>query len=87
MVFFKIQQSRTSSAIAMLERYVCRLRSGGNEFMLVGVEPGMKRELQRTGMMSVLVENNVFDSTSTVGGSFTAAWASAHELVKRKNSV
>jgi hypothetical protein len=51
------------------------------------VEPGMRRELERTGMMSVLGENNVFDSTSSVGGSFKAAWAAAHELVKRKNSV
>ena len=81
------RESLTSSGIAMLERYLRRLRTGGNELMLVGVEPGMRRELKRTGMMSVLGENNVFESTSSVGGSFRAAWAAAHELVKRKNSV
>ena len=81
------RESLTSSAIAMLQRYLRRLRSGGNELILVGVEPGVKRELKRTGMMNVLGENNVFDSTSSVGGSFKAGWAAAHELVKRKNSV
>jgi hypothetical protein len=63
------------------------LRSGGNELMLFGVEPAVKRELKRTGMMGVLGDSNVFDSTSSVGGSFKAAWAAAHELVKKKNSV
>jgi SulP family sulfate permease len=81
------RESLTSSAIAMLERYIRRLRSGGNELMLFGVEPAVKRELKRTGMMGVLGDSNVFDSTSSVGGSFKAAWAAAHELVKRKNSV
>jgi SulP family sulfate permease len=80
------REALTSSAIAMLERYLRRLRSGRNELMLVGVEPGVKRELKRTGMMNVLGESNVFDSTSSVGGSFKTAWAAAHELVK-KNSV
>jgi SulP family sulfate permease len=81
------RESLTSSAIAMLERYIRRLRSGGNELMLFGVEPAVKRELKRTGMMGVLGDSNVFDSTSSVGGSFKAAWAAAHELVKKKNSV
>jgi SulP family sulfate permease len=81
------RESLTSSGIAMLERYLRRLRSGGNELMLVGVEPEVKRALKRTGMMSELGESNVFDSTSSVGGSFKAAWAAAHELVKKKSSV
>jgi SulP family sulfate permease len=78
------RESITSSAIAMLERYVRRLQARGNRLMLFGVEPPMRRELERTGLMQVIGEERVFAASATVGGSFQEAWVAAHEIVSRK---
>ena len=78
------RESMTSSAIAMLERYVRRLEARGNKLMLVGVEPPVRRALERTGLMQVIGEESVFAATATIGGSFQEAWVEAHEIVSRK---
>jgi SulP family sulfate permease len=78
------RESMTSSAIAMLERYVRRLEARGNKLMLVGVEPPVRRALERTGLMQVIGEERVFAATATIGGSFQEAWVEAHEIVSRK---
>jgi SulP family sulfate permease len=78
------RESMTSSAIAMLERYVRRLEARGNKLMLVRVEPPVRRALERTGLMQVIGEESVFAATATIGGSFQEAWVEAHEIVSRK---
>ena len=68
----------------MLERYVRRLKARRNRLMLVGVEPPVKRALERTGLMQMIGEESVFAATATIGGSFQEAWVTAHEIVSRK---
>ena len=75
------RESITSSAVAMLERYLRRLQARGNKLMLVEVEPPVRRVLERTGLMQVISEENVFAATASIGGSFQQAWAAAHEIV------
>ena len=52
--------------------------------MLVGLEPRVRRELERTGLMQVIGEQSVFAASANIGGSFQEAWMAAHEIVKRK---
>jgi SulP family sulfate permease len=78
------RETITSSAVAMLERYVHRLQARGNKLMLVGVEPPVKRALERTGLMQMIGEESVFAAGPTIGGSFQEAWVAAHEVVSRK---
>jgi sulfate permease, SulP family len=79
------RESITSSAVAMLERYLRRLQTRGNKLMLFGVEPSVRRALELTGLMLVIGEKNVFVATPGIGGSFQEAWRAAHEIVSRKN--
>jgi SulP family sulfate permease len=78
------RESITSSAVAMLERYVRRLQARGNKLMLFGVEPSVRHALELTGLMQVISEENVFAATPSIGGSFQEAWRAAHEIVSRK---
>jgi SulP family sulfate permease len=78
------RESITSSAVAMLERYLRRLQARGNKLMLFGVEPSVRRALERTGLMQVIGEESVFAASASIGGSFQQAWAAAHKIVSRK---
>jgi SulP family sulfate permease len=78
------RESITSSAVAMLERYLHRLQARGNKLMLFGVEPSVRHALERTGLMQVIGEKSVFSASATIGGSFQEAWVAAHEIVKKK---
>jgi SulP family sulfate permease len=78
------RESITSSAVAMLERYLRRLQARGNKLMLFGVEPSARRALERTGLMQVIGEESVFAASASIGGSFQQAWAAAHKIVSRK---
>jgi sulfate permease, SulP family len=78
------RESITTSGIVMLERYARKLQAGGNKLMLVGVEPRVRREFDRTGVTSLLGEENIFSSSSSLGGSLSEALTAATEWVTRK---
>jgi sulfate permease, SulP family len=78
------RESITTSGIVMLERYARKLQAGGNKLMLVGVEPRVRREFDRTGVTSLLGEENIFASTSSLGGPLIEALTAANEWVTRK---
>jgi sulfate permease, SulP family len=78
------RESITTSGIVMLERYARKLQAGGNKLMLVGVEPRVRREFDRTGVTSLLGEENIFSSSSSLGGSLSEALTAAAEWVTRK---
>ena len=73
-----------SSFLAFLERYAQKLRAGGNRLMLAGVEPGVKKELEKSGAMQVIGEENVFSVTSILGDSVRTAHAAAQEQLKKQ---
>jgi SulP family sulfate permease len=78
------RESITTSGIVMLERYARKLQARGNKLMLVGVEPPLQHELDRTGLTSLLGEENIFPSTSSIGGPMSEALTAANEWVTRK---
>ena len=77
------RESITTNGIVMLERYARKLQAGGNKLMLVGVEPRLRREFDRTGVTSLLGEENLFASSSIVGGPLSEALTAADEWVTR----
>jgi sulfate permease, SulP family len=81
------RESITSSAIAMLERYVRRLQAKGNSLMLFGVEPRVRRELERTGLVQLIGEESIFAASASIGGSFQQAWVAANEIVSRRTQL
>jgi len=79
------RESITTSGIVMLERYARNLQAGGNRLMLAGVEPRVRREFDRTGFTSLLGEENIFASTSSLGGSLNEALIAANEWLTQKS--
>ena len=80
------RESITTSGIVLLERYARKLHAGGNKLMLVGVEPGVRRELDLTGITRLIGAENLFESTSSLGGPLHEALIAANEWVKRNSS-
>jgi SulP family sulfate permease len=80
------RESITASGIVLLERYARKLQAGGNKLMLVGVEPGVRRELDLTGITRLIGTENLFASTSNLGGPLIEALIAANEWVKRNSS-
>ena len=78
------RESITTSGIVMLERYARKLQAGGNKLMLFGVEPRVRREFDRTGVTSLLGEENIFASSSSLGGPLREALMAANEWITRK---
>jgi SulP family sulfate permease len=78
------RESITSSAVAMLERYIRRLQARGNKLMLFGIEPPVRHTLERTGLVQAIGEDCVFAASAKIGGSFQEAWGAAHEIVRKK---
>ena len=79
------RESITTSGIIMLERYARKLQAGGNKLMLIGVEPRVRREFDRTGVTSLLGEENIFASSSSLGGPLREALTAANEWITRKS--
>jgi hypothetical protein len=52
--------------------------------MLIGVEPRLRRGFDRTGITSLLGEENIFASSSSLGGPLREALTAANEWVRRK---
>jgi SulP family sulfate permease len=68
-----------TSFLAFLERYAKKVRAGGNRLVLCGVEPEVKKELERSGTIKVVGEENVFAATAIFGDSMARAHAAADE--------
>ena len=80
------RESITTSGIVMLERYARKLQAGGNKLMLVGVESRVRRAFDRTGVTSLIGEEDLFASTSSLGGPLNEALIAADEWLARKKT-
>jgi SulP family sulfate permease len=80
------RESITTSGIVMLERYARKLQASGNKLMLFGVESRVRRLFDRTGVTSLIGEENLFASTSSLGGPLNEALIAADEWVARKKT-
>jgi sulfate permease, SulP family len=70
-----------STFLNVLRRYVDALRVGGNTLLLIGVEPRLQEQLERTGLLAEIGADNVFH-VGGVSQSTRAAVARAEQLIQ-----
>jgi SulP family sulfate permease len=71
-----------STFINVLRRYAECLRARDNKLMLVGVDPAVREQLARTGLLATIGEENVFLATPQIGAAMNAAAAAQDWLGK-----
>jgi SulP family sulfate permease len=70
-----------STVIEVLRRYTQALHANDGKLILAGVAPRLRDQLQRTGMLKMIGEENIFLSTAAIGESGNAALRAAKEWV------
>lgn len=68
-----------STVLEVLRRYTQALQANGGKLILAGVAPRMRNQLQRTGMLNIIGEENIFLATDTIGEAGNAAVRAANE--------
>lgn len=68
-----------STFLNVLRRYVEALRAHDSKLMLTGVDPAVRDQLARTGMLQTIGEENVFLAAPQIGAAMNAAAAAAQE--------
>jgi len=66
-----------STVIEVLRRYAQALQANTGKLILAGVSPALHAQLQRTGMLSLIGEENIFLATETIGEAGNAALRAA----------
>jgi SulP family sulfate permease len=74
-------QTVGSTFLEILERYAEELRDHKSRLMLVGVHPDVKEQLERTGQIDLVGEENVFVRTAEVGESVVIGYNQALEWI------
>jgi SulP family sulfate permease len=72
-----------STFVTVLQRYSAALQARGGRLMLVGVDPAVRDQLARTGVLQVIGEENVFIATPQLGEALNQAVAAADEWLQR----
>jgi SulP family sulfate permease len=67
-----------STFIAVLNRYAKSLQARDSKLMLVGVDPAVRDQLAKTGVLSLIGEENVFLATPQLGTAMNQAAAAAY---------
>ncbi len=62
----------------MLRRYTESLQAHDSQLMLVGVEPAVRKQLAKTGLLDLIGEENVFLATPRLGEAMNQAAAAAY---------
>jgi SulP family sulfate permease len=66
-----------STFVTVVQRYAEALRARGGKLMLVGVDPTVRDQLAKTGVLGLLGEDNVFLATPQLGQALNEAIAAA----------
>ncbi len=66
----------------MLARYAEALRTAGGKLMLFGVNPPVRVQLERTGLLAAIGEVNVFPTEPVIGAPLQAARAAAESWLR-----
>ena len=72
-----------STFMTVLQRYSEALRKHESRLMLVGVDPVVRDQLAKTGMLKVIGEENVFVATPQLGAALNQAVAAATEWLDK----
>jgi SulP family sulfate permease len=67
-----------STFVSVLQRYAESLRAHDSKLMLVGVEPAVRNQLAKTGLLSLIGEENIFMATPRLGEAMNQAVAAAY---------
>jgi SulP family sulfate permease len=67
-----------STFIGVLRRYAATLQANGGRLMLTGVNPRLRYQLEKTGTLAFIGEENVFMEQAQMGVAMNEALASAH---------
>lgn len=68
-----------STVIGVLHRYTESLQAQGGKLILAGISPALRDQLQRTGMLSLIGEQNLFPATESIGESGNIALRAARD--------
>ena len=75
-----------STFVTVLQRYCEALRAHDSRLMLVGVDPDVRDQLAKTGILQVIGEENVFVATPQLGEALNRAVAAANAWLGRAGS-
>ncbi len=67
-----------STFIGVLRRYATTLQANGGRLMLTGVNPNLRYQLEKTGTLAFIGEENVFMEQPQLGVAMNEALATAH---------
>ncbi len=66
-----------STVTEVLLRYTKALKANGGKLILAGITPTLRNQFQRTGMLTLIGEENIFLATETIGEAGNAALRAA----------
>jgi SulP family sulfate permease len=75
-----------STVIEVFRRYTQALQANGGKIILAGVAPRLRDQLQRTGMLTLIGEENVFLATQAIGEAGNAALKAATDWLAESSS-
>ena len=72
-----------STVIGVIHRYTQELQANGGKLILAGVSPALREQLRRTGMLSLIGEENIFMVTPTIGEAGNTALRAAMDWLAK----
>jgi SulP family sulfate permease len=72
-----------STVAEVLRRYAQALQTNSGKLVLAGLSPTLRDQLQRTGMLNLIGEENIFLATETIGEAGNAALRAATDWLAR----
>ena len=71
-----------ATVIGVLQRYTEALQLNGGKLVLAGVSLALRDQLQRTGILNLIGDGNIFPATQTIGESGNVALEAAREWMQ-----
>jgi len=75
-----------STVIEVIHRYTQALQANAGKLILVGISPALHSQLQRTGMVDLIGEENIFLATNTIGEAGNAALRAATDWLAKSST-
>ena len=72
--------------INWIQRYATKLHKSNNIIFLAELEPGVKNQLEKIGVLDVIGKENIFLAQPVIGASFRDAIKAADEWVKKQRN-
>jgi len=76
-----------STVSEVLRRYTQALQANGGKLILAGISPILRDQLQRTGMLNLMGEENIFLATETIGEAGNAALRAATDWLAESSTA